>query len=113
MRMDFDKAVAAFQKRKRSQDVAAEKRKAYVGVLEEYQSLKFGKVVGGVREVKEITQDRIDKLETDKRETSVDIADSLASFVDIEIKAPPKKAAKAATDPLASLLNLDIDGVKL
>lgn len=120
--MDFDKIVAAFQKRKRGQDMAEQKRQAYLEVLEDYQKLKFGKVVDGVRQEKPITQDRIDKMQAEKRDTSVDIADTLADFVDIEVKMPAKKAppakkaaAKAAAepDPLASLLDMDIDGVKL
>lgn len=114
--MDFDKIVAAFQKRKRGQDMAEQKRQAYLEVLEDYQKLKFGKVVDGVRQEKPITQDRIDKMQAEKRDTSVDIADTLADFVDIEVKMPAKKAptkAAAKPDPLASLLDMNIDGVKL
>lgn len=117
--MDFDQIVAAFQKRKYGQDKAAEKRNAYIAVLKDYESLKFGKAVNGVRQVKEITQERVDKMETEKRETSVDFADTLAGFVDIELKAAPKKPAKGAKaakaaepDSLAALLSMDI-GVKL
>lgn len=86
--MDFDKAVAAFQRKKKGQDMAAEKREAYRAVLKDYAALKYAPTVGGVRKEREITQELIEKKAEEKKSLEIDaIADSLIGFVDIEIGA--------------------------
>lgn len=83
--MDFDKAVAAFTKKKQGQNNADEKRAAYKAMLKEYNTLKFSKAVGGVRKEREITQEVIEKAAQDKEETSVELADDLAQYFDIDL----------------------------
>ena len=86
--MDFDKAVAAFQRKKKGQNLADQKREAYRAMLADYQTLKYAPAVGGVRKEREITQELIEKKAEEKKEMEIDtIADSLIDFVDIEIGA--------------------------
>lgn len=84
--MDFDKVVAAFQRKKKGQNLADQKREAYRAMLKDYQTLKYGSAVGGVRKEREITQDLIEKKAEEKKAVEIDtIADNLIDFVDIEI----------------------------
>lgn len=84
--MDFEKAVAAFQRKKKGQNLADKKREAYRAMLADYQTLKYAPAVGGVRKEREITQELIEKKAEEKKAVEIDtIADSLIDFVDIEI----------------------------
>ena len=86
--MDFDKAVAAFTRKKKGQNLADEKREAYRKMVNEYTSLKYGQVVNGNRREREITQELIERREEKAKAASVDIADDLASFIDLDLGAP-------------------------
>lgn len=84
--MDFDKAVAAFQRKKKGQDMANQKREAYRALLKDYNAMKYGPAVGGVRKEREITQEVIDRKIKAKKEVQIDtMADNLADFVDLHI----------------------------
>lgn len=90
--MDFDKAVAAFTRKKNARVAADDKREAYRAMLKEYNALKYGPTVGGVRKEREITQELIEKKAEEKRAVAIDtLADSLADFVDIAL--PPEMPA--------------------
>lgn len=98
--MDFEQAVAAFARKKKSQNLADQKREAYRGMLKEYNALKYGPAVGGVRKEREITQELIEKKAEEKKAVEIDtIADSLIGFVDIGLppespKVAPKKGER-------------------
>lgn len=79
--MDFDAKVAAFTRKKKSQNLADLKRDAYRTMLKEYQALKYAP---GRKEV-EITQERIEKAAQDKAETKVETADDLAQYLEIDL----------------------------
>lgn len=113
--MDFEKAAAAFMRKKKSQDMVSQKREAYQSMLKEFEAMKYDRPIGGVRKERPITQDKIDAIQTEKKErSSFDVVDSLAGFVDIQVNVPTPKNRKAdKADPLASLLDMNIDGVKL
>lgn len=84
--MDFDAAVAAFTRKKKSQNMADMKRDAYRSMLKDYTALKYsGQVVNGARKEVEITQERIEKAAQDKAETKVETADDLAQYLEIDI----------------------------
>jgi hypothetical protein len=88
--MDFDKAVAAFQRKKRSQDLATVKREQYRTMLKEYTSMKYSPAVNGVRREREITQEVIEKRAEEKKAVEIDtVADGLIGFVDIDIDFTP------------------------
>ena len=90
--MDFEKAVAAFQRKKNARVAADEKREAYRVMLKEYNALKYGPAVGGVRKEREITQELIERKAEEKRAVAIDtLADSLVSFVDLAL--PPEMPA--------------------
>lgn len=84
--MDFEAAVAAFTRKKKSQNLSDLKRDAYRTMLKEYQAVKYsGQVVNGARKEVEVTQERIDKAAQDKAETKVEMADDLAQYLEIDI----------------------------
>ena len=83
--MDFEKAVAAFTRKKRGQNLADEKREAYRKMVKEYTDLKYAPAAGGVRKEREITQERIEKRAKDKKEVSLEAADDLAAFFEIDL----------------------------
>lgn len=86
--MDFDKAVAAFQRKKNPRAEAEQRRQNYLAMLKDYSALKYGATVKGVRVEREITQELIEKKAEEKKSLEVDtIANSLIDFVDIEIGA--------------------------
>jgi hypothetical protein len=89
---DFDKAVAAFTKKKKSQDVATLKRDAYRKLLKEYNEMKYGPAVGGVRKERQITQELIDRREADKKLVSKENIDDLVSSLTDFINIPVAKA---------------------
>ena len=92
--MDFDKAVAAFQRKKNARVAADQKREAYKAVLKDYQGLKYAPAVGGVRKEREITQELIERKAEEKKAVEIDtIADSLVDFVDITLPPEPPKVA--------------------
>lgn len=85
--MDFEAKVAAFTRKKKSQNLADLKRDAYRTMLKEYQALKYsGAVVDGARKEVEITQERIEKAAKDKAETKVETADDLAQYLEIDLE---------------------------
>lgn len=93
--MDFDKAVAAFQRKKKGQNMADQKREAYREMLKDYQALKYAPAVGGVRKEREITQELIEKKAEEKKAVQIDtLADSLIGFVDIDLPPEPTKKGK-------------------
>lgn len=83
--MDFEKAVAAFTRKKKGQNLADDKREAYRKVVKEYTEMKYAPAVGGVRKEMPITQERIEKRAQEKKETSIEVADDLAAFFDIDL----------------------------
>lgn len=86
--MDFEKAVAAFTRKKKSQDLASMKREAYRAMLKDYQSMKYTPASGGVRREREVTQEMIDKRVEEKKAVQVDtVTSSLMDFVDLDIGA--------------------------
>lgn len=89
---DFDKAVAAFTKKKKAADVASLKRDAYRKLLKEYNEMKYGPAVGGVRKERQITQEVIDKREADKKLVSKENIDDLVAGLTDFINIPVTKA---------------------
>lgn len=89
---DFDKTVAAFTKKKKAQDVATLKRDAYRKLLKEYNEMKYGPAVGGVRKEREITQEMIEKREADKKLVSKENIDDLVAGLTDFINIPVAKA---------------------
>lgn len=83
--MEFDQKVAAFQRNQRRR--ADDGKERYRQVLKDYQTLKYGPVKDGVRQVKEVTQERIERQIEAKKPVEVDV-DSLLAFVDLDIGAP-------------------------
>lgn len=83
--MNHDQAVAAFQRKKKGQDMATLKREAYRKVIAEFCEMKFGTLVNGERKKREITQEMIERREQDKKDTAVEVADDLAKFLDIDL----------------------------
>lgn len=88
MATEFEQKVAAFQKAQRRKNNARdEDRQRYIQVLKDYQALKYGPVKDGVRQVKEVTQERIERQIEAKKPVHVDV-NSLLDFVDLDIGAP-------------------------
>lgn len=84
--MDFDQTVAAFQRKKKSQDTAAAKREQYRTLLKEYNAMKYAPAVAGQRREREITQEVIDKRAEEKKAVQIDtITESLVGFVDLDL----------------------------
>jgi hypothetical protein len=91
--MDFDKAVAAFQRKMKGQDLATVKREQYRAMIKDYTSLKYAPAVNGERREREITQEMTDKRDEDRKAADLDVlTDSLIGFVDIEL--PPAQPRK-------------------
>ncbi len=88
MASDFEQKVAAFQRAQRRKNNARDdSRQRYVEVLKDYQALKYGPVKDGVRQVKEITQERIERQIEAKKPVNIDV-NSLLDFVDLDIGVP-------------------------
>lgn len=77
---DFEKAVAAFQKKKNPRTEREAKREAYKKVLKEYVKLKYGFNAPGVRVERPITQERIERAEAAKTAVVEDASVGLADF---------------------------------
>lgn len=82
--MDFDKAVAAFQRKNRASNMADQKRETYRAMIREYTSMKYAPAKDGVRKKREVTQDKIDRRAKEKAESSVDQIVDIAKFIDID-----------------------------
>lgn len=85
--MDFERAVAAFQRKRKGRDLHDAKREAYRAMLKEYEQMKYANV-GGKRVERQITQEKIDRREKEKQEEKVILADTeeLLKFVDIKLE---------------------------
>lgn len=93
--MDFDQTVAAFQRKKKSQDIGARKREEYLAMLKDYNSMKYAPAVAGQRREREITQEVIDKRAEEKKAVQIDtITESLIGFVDLDLGLDQPKKGK-------------------
>jgi CO dehydrogenase/acetyl-CoA synthase beta subunit len=93
--MSFETAALQFIRKRRGQDIASERRERYLEMLKEYDKIKYGPTVNGVRVEREVNEESIQLNERRKKaaaakkaaKQSVEIPDldDIVGIVDLDL----------------------------